>query len=148
MDRPRIPDAIFPIVGWRAWKTLRLPEGLALVSFIPEGVLWPPCEKLEAECIYGHSHEEIPASDCECGLYAFKALAELRRQFPENYGSRFNLVVGTVSFWGIVCEHELGYRAQYAYPKELHVMQQETAEELKKLYRVSVLDDLPEVFRT
>ena len=47
-------------------------------------------------------------------MYAAKSLNHLRKIGLDRYG-----VVGEVNLWGTVVEHELGWRAQFAYPKSL-----------------------------
>jgi hypothetical protein len=52
--------------------------------------------------------------DCTCGVYAAKNLEHLRQLGYEGRGIR-----GEVHLWGTVVEHELGWRAQFAYPRSL-----------------------------
>jgi len=61
-----------------------------------------------------HPADELPHSDCTCGVYAAKSIEHLR-QF--GYVSRG--IHGEVYLWGTVVEHELGWRARFAYPKSL-----------------------------
>lgn len=52
---------------------------------------------------------------CSCGIYAAKSeqhLSDIRYVRNEE-------VHGEVYLWGRVWDHELGYRAQFAYPKKL-----------------------------
>jgi hypothetical protein len=51
---------------------------------------------------------------CTCGVYAAKSLEHLRKNGYDRCG-----IYGEVCLWGTVVEHELGYRAQLAYPKNL-----------------------------
>ena len=55
---------------------------------------------------------EAPQADCTCGVYAAKSLAHLRTAGYTQYG-----IHGEVNLWGTVVEHETGWRAQFAYPK-------------------------------
>jgi hypothetical protein len=65
----------------------------------------------------------VPA--CTCGIHAFKELGQLAdhmdmvltltRHGILDHGDL--LCYGAVSLWGTVCEHEYGYRAQFAYPR-------------------------------
>jgi hypothetical protein len=57
---------------------------------------------------------EPPQTDCTCGIYAAKTLHHLRSAGFERYG-----ICGEVFLWGKVVEHERGWRAQLAYPKNL-----------------------------
>jgi preprotein translocase subunit YajC len=58
--------------------------------------------------------KEVPDRNCSCGVYAAKNIEHLRQLGYEGYG-----VCGEVYLWGIVVEHTLGWRAQFAYPKNL-----------------------------
>jgi hypothetical protein len=62
-------------------------------------------------CCYGN---EPPQTYCTCGVYAVKTLHHFRSAGYERYG-----IHGEVYLWGTVVEHELGWRAQFAYPKTL-----------------------------
>ena len=89
------------------------------------GERWHPGQSLAARCrastvvgtIAGraeapdHVHD-APQENCTCGIYAAKTLHHFRSAGYERYG-----VHGEVHLWGKVVEHELGYRAQFAYPK-------------------------------
>lgn len=124
-----------PILGWRLWH-VRLHGGdYRLESFTRHHVSWPAGRRLEATCP-AHG-DAAPFSGHECGIYAFKSreLAEelLRRyvgvrqcygrgpEFPPPPRGR-PIALGSVSLWGRVMERERGYRAQYAYPYELFLM--------------------------
>jgi hypothetical protein len=110
-----MPDYISPIVGYRVWTWGTM--GLKSLS----GTSWHPCQVVAARCrasIVGgrgkakdYDHE-APHVDCTCGIYAAKTLDHFRSAEYERYG-----IYGEVYLWGTVVEHELGYRAQFAYPK-------------------------------
>ena len=117
----RIPDYISPIVGYRVWKW----ENTGLKSLC--GDRWHPGQSLAARCrasavvgpIAGrteavHDAHEPPQSNCTCGVYAVKTLHHFRSAGYERYG-----IHGEVYLWGTVVDHELGWRAQFAYPKTL-----------------------------
>jgi len=55
---------------------------------------------------------DAPQANCTCGVYAVKTLDHFRSAGYERFG-----IHGEVYLWGKVVEHELGYRAQFAYPK-------------------------------
>ena len=114
-----IPDYIMPIVGYRAWRW----KATGLQSL--NGQPWLPGRPLAAGCgppagtIVGraeavHGADELPHSDCTCGVYAAKNLEHLRQIGYERRG-----IHGEVYLWGTVVEHKLGWRAQFAYPKKL-----------------------------
>jgi hypothetical protein len=61
-----------------------------------------------------HDAHEPPETDCTCGVYASKSLEQLLTMGYAKCG-----IHGEVYLWGTVVEHELGWRAQFAYPKTL-----------------------------
>ena len=102
-----VPDYVAPIVAYRAW-VLR-PSGLMSLN----GEFWRPKQRLEASCKRSPYRHEPPDSACSCGIYAWKSVDQLQRLGYASDGG----VCGEVYLWGTVIEHELGWRAQYAYPK-------------------------------
>jgi hypothetical protein len=115
-----IPDCISPIVGYRVWTWGT--TGLKSLC----GERWHPDQSLAARCrasavvgtIVGRSEaaddHDAPQSKCTCGIYAVKTLHHFRSAGYEQFG-----IYGEVYLWGTVVEHELGWRAQFAYPKNL-----------------------------
>ena len=116
-----IPDYISPIVGYRVWKW----ENTGLKSLC--GERWHPGQSLAARCrastvvgpIAGraeavHDAHEPPQTNCTCGVYAAKTFHHLCSVGYAKCG-----IHGEVYLWGTVVEHELGWRAQFAYPKSL-----------------------------
>lgn len=103
------PDYIFPLVGYRVWQW----DEAGLMSL--NAVRWRAGEVFSAECSAKGGHES-PLTDCTCGVYASKSLGHLRR-----LGYTENRIYGEVLLWGTVVEHEEGWRAQFAYPKNLVV---------------------------
>ena len=112
-----IPDYISPIVGYRVWRWNV--TGLKSLNGEP----WLPGRPLAAECqavARGtrvkalHGTQQLPHSNCTCGVYAAKNLEHLRQFGYEGRG-----IHGEVYLWGTVVEHKLGWRAQFAYPKSL-----------------------------
>jgi len=114
------PDYVSPIVGYRVW----LCDGGGLKSLTGEP--WFPNRPIVAACNAitvgtiangtrgAHNPKDAPQAQCTCGVYAAKSLAHLRSAGYWRYGIR-----GEVNLWGTVEEHELGWRAQFAYPKVL-----------------------------
>jgi hypothetical protein len=142
-----------PLLAWRLWH-VRLHAGeYRLESFTRHHVSWPALRRLEAVC--GAHGEGAPVAGHECGIYAFRSrdLAEelLRRyigvrqcygrgqDFPPPRQGR-PIALGSVSLWGRVLAREKGYRAQYAYPYELFLLNADDviARELRRLYAVDV----------
>jgi hypothetical protein len=117
----RVPDYISPIVGYRVWTW----DTKGLKSLC--GERWHPSQSLAARCRASavvapivrrveavHDAHEPPQTNCTCGVFAAKNLEHLRHLGYEGRGIR-----GEVYLWGTVVEHELGWRAQFAYPKSL-----------------------------
>jgi hypothetical protein len=107
----RVPDYISPVVAYRAWYW----DDVGVKSFC--GELWRPGRSLAAACktsVRGTAHDvhDAPQMNCTCGIYAAKSHADLRTAGYAGFG-----IHGEVYLWGIVVEHELGWRAQYACPK-------------------------------
>jgi len=107
----RVPDYISPVVAYRAWQL----DATGLKSLC--GELWRPGRSLAAACkasVRGTAHDvhDAPQMNCTCGIYAAKSHSDLRTAGYAGYG-----IHGEVYLWGTVVEHELGWRAQYACPK-------------------------------
>jgi hypothetical protein len=111
-----------PIVGWRIWN---LSEPGSAPRLLPAGSggrdAWEPRRTMEARCAATiltrklHPHA-APDPSCTCGIYASRSLDGLERPRPAWPPP---CVVGTVSLWGTVIEHEVGWRARFAYPARL-----------------------------
>jgi hypothetical protein len=146
-------DNAEPILGWRLWHVRPHGGGYRLESFTRHHVSWPARRRLEAGCA-AHG-DGAPSSGHECGIYAFKSreLAEdlLRRYVGvrHRYGREQEIspappgrpiALGSVSLWGRILVREHGYRAQYAYPYELFLLNahDEIASALRRLYAVDV----------
>jgi hypothetical protein len=94
-----------------------------------------------------------PTQPHSCGIHAFKerrdaaafpAMWEARRFSPSSVSRQ--CIVGQVSLWGRIVEHERGYRGEVAYPYELLLSRAQAhfAAPLARRYGVDVLVDLPE----
>jgi len=117
-----VPDYISPIVGYRVWQW----DAAGLKSLNDEP--WSPGRRIVAGCRAAsrglivaraeatHDAHEAPQADCTCGVYASKSLEHLRTTGYARYG-----IHGEVNLWGTVVEHEQGWRAQFAYPKNLYL---------------------------
>jgi hypothetical protein len=124
------PDAIEPVLGWRFWNAVEQNETWCLASvFFP--VVWPAGKALRAACTRRKRFRErfrstqmrephiAPLEGCRCGIHALSrnALETLREvgwqpAYP---------VAGRVSLWGVIHEHEYGWRASLAYPEHLYL---------------------------
>ena len=105
-----VPDRAGEVIGWRGWR-VRKDNGLVRLLSFAQFAEWPAREVFEATC--GKSHEP-PGARCSCGIYAARTLDHLREM-----GYVSGAVFGQVSLWGTIVEGEQGWRAQYAYPRQL-----------------------------
>lgn len=123
----RVPDGIIPITAWRVWGV----SNQKLCAIGSQGI-WEPKKPMEAICNAGGSHP-APQNDCNCGMWSFKTLDGLVAA-TKSYQVK---VLGQVSLWGRVIETENGFRAQYAYPKELWLLDS-SLEDLGYIYGVPI----------
>ena len=77
-----------------------------------------------------------PDWNCNCGIWAFKTLDHLMAVLGQHHYGKLP-VLGTVNMWGRVIETENGFRAQYAYPKELWLVDP-AVERVGGLYKVPI----------
>jgi hypothetical protein len=114
-----------PIEGWRVWN---LSEGAAGPRLVPAGSgvdSWQPRQATEARCgasgilIVHIGKHTAPDIRCRCGIYASRSLGVFERPRPAWPPAP---VVGSVSLWGTVIEHERGWRGQFAYPSRVRLV--------------------------
>lgn len=143
-----------PVVAWRGWHVVADPGGGHRLVSLWLNAFWPTRERIESAC---EEHGSIPERGHDCGIHAFKtldaALAYVGAKVPyvgypflRPVEGRVCIAVGRVSLWGRVVEHEGGYRAQYAYPYAIHLIDgtQPIARDLANRYAVDVtVDGLP-----
>jgi hypothetical protein len=124
----RAPDYIEPIVAWRVWYAADSADGLCLSSVVHRA-LWPHGEPLVATCHrfrlpmwpFRRAPHDAPSTECRCGIYGATAQT-MRLYLPESIAWIDVVpVLGRVSLWGVVHEHEDGWRASLAYPETLFV---------------------------
>lgn len=127
--QPQVPDMVHVITGWRGWGV----SGMRLTA-LGQSHEWPRREAMQAACTKSLSHLS-PDWDCSCGIWAFKDVDKAVAAIGASY--RGVRVIGSVSLWGKVIETENGYRAQYAYPSELWLLD-ESLEDLSILYDVPI----------
>ena len=93
-----------------------------------------------------HRPHRAPKLTCTCGIYAAASYADALRflqQYDEKNDGR--LVIGKVSLWGCVIQHENGYRAEYAFPQNLYLVHgtREIKQQIRHTYAVDVAIGLP-----
>ena len=125
MERPKpkdIPEeelicATGGLVAWRGWNIETF--GDRIRSF--NGTEWEPKKKLVAVAI-----------GSESGIYAWKKRDAVAKD------TNISRIWGEVWLWGRVLECELGYRAEFAYPKSF-VNTGIQAKKMAKMYKVELL---------
>jgi hypothetical protein len=121
------PDAVEPVVAWRAWSLAKVDGRFRLKSVVAP-TLWEPLRALDAVCWRPglrlfrsrRAPHESPSTSCECGVYGADAATAAAYATGLVYGSR-RRVLGRVALWGRVAECERGWRASHAYPSEIVV---------------------------
>lgn len=124
------PDYLDPVVGWRSWLVVEADRKLRLRSLIFP-VVWQPGSEFAAECRRRSllpwrrrsARHVAPAEQCACGVYAAADLATAVHYLttPCWEGDGLLRVLGRVSLWGDLVEHERGWRGSHAYPLDLYV---------------------------
>jgi hypothetical protein len=110
----RSPDYVHTLTAWRGWD---VEDGrLAALGCDYE---WEEKRARRATC--GIGKHPAPQMKCGCGFWSFKTL-DLLTQAMANYTVDVK-VIGTVEIWGRVIECENGFRSEYAYPKELWLLE-------------------------
>ncbi len=111
-----VADSNAPLVGWRYWYASER-DPLRLRSVSHPRFAWEPGKALRATCVFRHA---APAQECNCGVYGAQDLDTLReRGLCLRPGI---LLCGEVNLWGKVIRRGADYRAEYAYPRTLHVV--------------------------
>lgn len=135
--------SIEPIVGFRDWQLSRTQFGVFLMS--RNQVAWPHRAKLAGQC--GESvlaAHDAPYEGCNCGIYAFNKTVEGQKMWYRSSGEVAAHVFGTVHLWGEILIGPMGFRAEFAYPKELFLRDNDTrrvnlvADELREAYGTPV----------
>jgi hypothetical protein len=127
------PDYVGTITAWRGW-------GICAGQLVALGhdYDWAPKHAQKAKC--QHESHQAPQLDCSCGFWSFKTL-ELLTKALERYEECS--VIGQVEIWGRVIECQNGWRSEYAYPKELWLLDEEGTEHLSWTYGVPVRRHVP-----
>ncbi len=115
-----IPDTTQPIFAWRFWAVREGHFGSVAVH-----ETWPPGTPVVARCRRPGSIHAAPDAACACGLHGLRSTVTPSRAvvtrglFPQMEFIAF----GRVALWGRVDVHTRGYRAQYAYPVWVRVLE-------------------------
>lgn len=131
------------IIGWRGW----LVEDRSLLA-IANLVTWNPAVPMRDNALRG----EKVGDHNRVGVHAYKTLEYLYHDFarmglrgaPDKLGFYNDatdpttpiIVLGTISMWGTVIEHEHGYRAQFARVRSLELGPEQLLVALRSAYGV------------
>ncbi|HEY7401545.1 MAG TPA: hypothetical protein VH989_11705 [Actinomycetota bacterium] len=125
-DPSIIERFVEPITAWRVWDLSESVVGSPLLHPIGSGVdLWLPGRPIKARCAasplltLSRRPHEAPDPDCRCGIHGARSLEDIDRPRPAYPPPP---VVGSVSLWGRVVEHERGWRAGFGYPSRLRLV--------------------------
>lgn len=116
------PDLIEPIEGYRSWIVRVHPTGDPLLASPFRRSAWAAGTPATAVCdrrTASGSRHDIPASGCDCGIYAYRTATPALADAAKARGLR--AVTGSVDLWGDVVRHDDGWRALHAYPRALTV---------------------------
>lgn len=115
LEKP-VPIIVEPIHAWRTWTLWGSRDGrnVRLLPIAGNRKPWPPRRPAAASCTRGGRHA-VPGLACTCGLHGVPEPEALRQ-------TRDPAVLGTVALWGLVVQHEHGYRASLAYPQRLQLV--------------------------
>lgn len=149
-----IPDYCEALIGYRVWNVF--PNGLMCGQSYAEP--WPPYLAMAARCGFTKNAAHVqegcwvapPVYRCGCGIHALKLIdaAELRiieeahssargwYTYYDDYTPPLGRVWGSIKLWGRVVEHEIGYRAEFAYPSQLYCQDKALAAVVATLYGV------------
>jgi len=129
MENDRVPRADTTleeaIAGWRVWTLGERGDELRLMPAGSGVDAWDPRHAVKARCGVstvlraGIGRHPAPDIRCNCGIYAARSLETFARPRPAWPPAP---VVGVVSLWGTVIEHERGWRAAVAYPARLRLV--------------------------
>ena len=110
----RSPDFVHTLTAWRRWKV----NGGMLEALGSESK-WEPRRAPRANCRVSSNHA-APHFGCNCGYWSFKTREGLTKALAQ-YSSTVD-VIGQVEIWGRVIECKNGFRSEFAYPKELWLL--------------------------
>lgn len=129
------------VVAWRAWALEEQPVprpsedtghphahamGWRLISVgnDTEYSMWRPDESPPAQCLLSHAGQTdphaAPQQDCRCGYYAYSTLEDCLLAFTPDH--LLPEVIGEVRLSGRIVRSGETYRAEFAYPTRLIVI--------------------------
>lgn len=136
-----------PIIGHRCWAL----GGYGGLQGWFKNERWPTRQAMEAKClrniyalkynlspseIRAHLHEKAPYQHCHCGIYAYRTESNVFTRGPVDVTLPF--AIGEVYLWGNIIEHDSGYRAEFAYPKEISLYLPYDAPQLEEAYMANL----------
>lgn len=115
LDPARSPDYIGTLTGWRGWDMNN-----GQLTALGSDFTWLPKTAAKASCRNDYRHR-CPEKNCACGFWSFKSF-DLMLEAVKAYTTDV-MVIGSVEIWGKVIECTNGYRSEFAYPKELWLLE-------------------------
>jgi hypothetical protein len=126
--RLKSPDYVHTLTAWRGWDVKNgMLDGLGVSS------KWQPKRADSAFC--KNNTHAAPQMNCGCGYWSFKTF-DFMKSTLKSYMNNVK-VIGSVEIWGRVIECSNGYRSEFAYPKELWLLE-DGMESLSWTYGVPV----------
>lgn len=129
-----------PLLGHRIWRVERHADSFRLGS-IAKPTTWQPREEFHAGCwrdisfincgiSNAHALDDHrapwPDGNCQCGIWAFRddywPTHALWAYGAQLFPSTVAWAIGSVHLWGRVVEHPRGWRAEFAYPVGLQLL--------------------------
>jgi hypothetical protein len=138
VERPSLPLSAGdePIVAQRLW-VVELINGVPRLGSVAKPTAWAPREAFTASCWRSETLSDVPyehespwpGAGCNCGIWGLRerdpALLAMwaTAVFSPIVGPlHVAWALGTVKLWGRVVECARGWRAQYAYPRTLELI--------------------------
>lgn len=132
MDELVVPDKIGYVTAYRLWEV----DSYGYLCSTTSGYRWPAGAPIVAQCLDNYAvHDQTPDFKCVCGIYALKS------PYPEC--SSGDYIGGTVALWGYVVEHEIGYRAEKAYPLSLFTCGHTSMDSLGPIVKAGKIYGIP-----
>lgn len=119
----RVRSVDDPVIAWRYWQVT--PGTMVLSSVTQKQWAWTSGQALRAVCAW--TDHAAPAEGCDCGIHGSQDLTSLR-DHGLCLAPGTPLVMGKVALWGKVVPERRSWRAEYAYPAELLVVQESVGE--------------------